>query len=1653
MSVINGTSGNENLNGGSGDDVIHGGAGNDKISGGSGDDTLNGGSGSDTLNGGSGDDTLIYNLSENSAAGTKDVYTGGSGKDTVLIEFTLAQWLDAGNQAQIANYLQHLAKYTNAKTGEVSNGSASDFTFTFGGSTLTVQMIEKLAVTVDGVVLNPANEAVTARADVASVHEDAPSVVIDVLANDSVPDLVANLVVMTQPAHGTVQVETNDSANPAHWTLKYTATPGHWNYLAAGETAQETFTYKVVDANGDAQRATVTVTVTGSNDGPTAVADVADTDEDSSVTFAVLGNDSDPDASDVLSVTGAAISNGALGSVTVEADGQLTYDPGSAYNHLAVGESATVEITYQISDGHGGTSSAVATVTVTGSNDGPTAVADTAATDEDSSVTFGVLSNDSDPDTSDVLSVTGAAISNGALGSVTVEADGQLTYDPGSAYNHLAVGQSATVEITYQISDGHGGTASAVATVTVTGSNDGPTAVADTAATDEDSSVTFAVLSNDSDPDASDVLSVTGAAISNGALGSVTVEADGQLTYDPGSAYNHLAVGQSATVEITYQISDGHGGTASAVATVTVTGSNDGPTAVADTAAGTENQTLTIDVLANDSDVDDGHVFTLNAGSAPAGMGTVSVVGNQLVFDPGSDFDHLAKDATEVVTLSYEMQDEHGATSTSTVTVTITGTNDVPTVAAALSAAADEDDVGFTLDLLAGAADVDQGAVLSVTNVSGLVAGVTVAGSTLSVDPADASFQSLKLGQVQQIVVSYDVSDEHGASVAQTATITITGTNDVPTVAAALSAAADEDDVGFTVDLLAGAADVDQDAVLSVTNVSGLVAGVTVSGSTLSVDPSDASFQSLKLGQTQQIVVSYDVTDEHGASVAQTATITITGTNDVPVAQAAVAAVAEDASISGSVSATDADAGETAGLTYALVGAAPTGLTFNADGSYSFDASSYDALAEGEERVLTIPFTASDALSTSASTNLVITITGSNDTPTVAAALSAAADEDDGVFTLDLLAGAADVDQGALLSVSNVSGLVAGVTLSGSTLSVDPSDASFQSLKLGQQLQIVVGYDVTDEHGASVAQTATITITGSNDGATISGTATGDVVEDGVQTASGTLAVADVDSGENELAPVAAGTAGDNGYGSFEVLASGQWTYTLDNSLAAVQALPAGVTLSDSITVWSEDGTASQVITITITGTNDVPTVAAALSAAADEDDGVFTLDLLAGAADVDQGALLSVTNVSGLMAGVTLSGSTLSVDPGDAAFQSLKQGQQLQIVVGYDVTDEHGASVAQTATITITGTNDAPAITSDGAGASAAVSIPENTVAVTTITATDADAGAVLAYSIVGGADASRFTIDSTSGVLSFVTAPDFENPLDIGEDNVYDLVVAVSDGIDAATQALAVTVTNVNEGVAATDLKLVVTSVPSGNNLPSGAFARFDVVDPDGGAAHSFSLGGAGSASFALNATTGVLSTTASLVDNQTYALDVTVAQAGQGTYTESFRIVTGTNGNDTLAAASTDDAYFARNNTDIINAGDGDDTVHGQQGNDTISGGNGSDTLWGGGGNDTFVFNAGETGTDTIMDFNANATDLIRLIGFANIGSSGTLAAADFFAGAGAGAATVGAGVNVIYDSSTGTLYYDADGGGLANRTALAQITLDGGTFDRTDIVVGA
>ena len=112
---------------------------------------------------------------------------------------------------------------------------------------------------------------------------------------------------------------------------------------------------------------------------------------------------------------------------------------------------------------------------------------------------------------------------------------------------------------------------------------------------------------------------------------------------------------------------------------------------------------------------------------------------------------------------------------------------------------------------------------------------------------------------------------------------------------------------------------------------------------------------------------------------------------------------------------------------------------------------------------------------------------------------------------------------------------------------------------------------------------------------------------------------------------------------------------------------------------------------------------------------------------------------------------------------------------------------------VTDLGGNNPPVITSNGGNSTAKVSVAENMAAVTTVVASDP--GDTVTYSISGGADASRFSINATTGALAFKAPPDFEAPTDANKNNVYEVTVKATDSKGASDmQSLAVTVVDVS-------------------------------------------------------------------------------------------------------------------------------------------------------------------------------------------------------------------------------------------------------------------
>ena len=223
---------------------------------------------------------------------------------------------------------------------------------------------------------------------------------------------------------------------------------------------------------------------------------------------------------------------------------------------------------------------------------------------------------------------------------------------------------------------------------------------------------------------------------------------------------------------------------------------------------------------------------------------------------------------------------------------------------------------------------------------------------------------------------------------------------------------------------------------------------------------------------------------------------------------------------------------------------------------------------------------------------LKINITGSNDAPVISSAVQSGSVTEDGALTASGQVTSTDVDHDATATYSGSAAGTYGafaVAANGAwTYTLD--NAAHQSLSANDTLSETFTVTVTDDQGAMATQDVTITVNGTNDGATISGTATGSVTEDGGLTASGTLAVADVDdaqAGFQTPAPL----AGAHGSFSFNA-ATGAWGYLLNNGDAAVQALGTGDSLTDTLTVTSIDGTATQDIVVTINGANEPVTTA-----------------------------------------------------------------------------------------------------------------------------------------------------------------------------------------------------------------------------------------------------------------------------------------------------------------------------------------------------------------------------------------------------------------------------------------------------------------------------
>ncbi len=341
--------------------------------------------------------------------------------------------------------------------------------------------------------------------------------------------------------------------------------------------------------------------------------------------------------------------------------------------------------------------------------------------------------------------------------------------------------------------------------------------------------------------------------------------------------------------------------------------------------------------------------------------------------------------------------------------------------------------------------------------------------------------------------------------------------------------------------------------------------------------------------------------------------------------------------------------------------------------------------------------------------------------------------------------------------------------------------------------------------------TTTITVSSINDAPVNTVPATATVAEDTAlaMTGGNLITVTDVDGnlastqltvGNGTLSVTLSGSA------SISAGASGTNTLTISGSEADINATLASLSYqgsanfngTDTLTTISTDSAGTPLsdtdaTTITVSSINDAPV--ASNDSYTTAEDTTLTTTLATGVLgndnDVDFDTLtVNTTPVANVTNG------TLVLNADGSFTYTPNSGWSGVDTFTYQITDGNGGVGQATVTLTVVSVNDPPVLTSVGGGATAAISLAENLTGVTTLTATDAD-GDPLIYSLVGGADAARFVIDATSGALSFVGAPDFENPADGGGNNVYDVQLQVSDGQGGTdTQTLAISVTDVMEG-----------------------------------------------------------------------------------------------------------------------------------------------------------------------------------------------------------------------------------------------------------------
>ena len=936
------------------------------------------------------------------------------------------------------------------------------------------------------------------------------------------------------------------------------------------------------------------------------------TDEDSRTTVNAF---SGPEAiAPVPIIVSATITSG-LGAVSISSDGKsLIYDPGAAYNSLSVGENATVKISLVIDQGDGTTRTDEATVNVEGINDMPAAQADTASSNEGSAVSIAVLTNDTDPDTNDDLTVSEAVITSG-LGSATVSGDGlSVVYDPAGAYDHLSAGETASVVITYQVRDGQGGVASATATVTVSGLNDQPIVAgpgdvgAVTERPDGSAGENIAVLSSAgiiafSDVDFGDSHVVSVEPAGNGYRGAFTASISNTATSDGNgsvawqfnvndAALDDLAASQSLVQNYAVKIDDGRGGIATQNVSVSLRGSNDAPliagnqpasgsaTELADGDA-LENSTIhsaTGQIAYSDADLTDTHtvsvqnngagyvgILTAGVSSASTGSGLGNLTWSYQVGD--ADLDNLSAGQSLNQSYTLTLRDGQGGITTEVVSIALHGSNDGPMI----TSAARQD----------GVSELEAGEAASIQGASGQI-----------------DFEDTDLSDSHSVSVSAAPGSNRGVL---TARISDAATNDGKGTVA-WEFFIDDDEL----DDLAASESLEQTYSINIDDGNG---GVTTQNVIISLH--GANDEPVIAGNQSVSGSVNELTDGAGLENAFTHT-----------ASAQIAFSDADLTDGHAVSVVANGSGYLGNLT-ANVSTASTGTGLGVLAwTFLVNDADLDGLGDGQSLNQTYTLTLKDGLGTTATETISITINGTNDGPEFTSAIGTGSVTEIGSGQPG--EGTAILSTGGTLDFTDVeladSHTVSVATSPAGYLGVltasisDPSqgdgngsivwtynvpDADIKGLTTGQALTQTYSVNVTDSNGAVGTQSVVITINGTNNAPIITGgsgsavlvvASNGDV---GDQVPSGIFGFSDIDLTDSHnvsVTPGGSGYFGDmtaaiedpslgDGFGQIS------WTFNVSND--EFDGLPVINSVDQVYSIKIDDGNGgfdTQQVTITIQG-------------------------------------------------------------------------------------------------------------------------------------------------------------------------------------------------------------------------------------------------------------------------------------------------------------------------------------------------------------------------------------------------------------------------------------------------------------------------------------